>query len=96
MLPAVVRGSIVLRPGVTVSLACTCDTGVMSGDIRSLLTLKGDIVVVVVVLLNCDGHGFASMLLFEYLFEAKPCKEQNIFESENTFSVEKKNKILKT
>ena len=46
MLPAVVRGSIVLRPGVTVSLACTCDTGVMSGDIRSLLTLKGDIVVV--------------------------------------------------
>ena len=83
MLPAVVRGSIVLRPGVTVSLACTCDTGVMSGDIRSLLTLKGDIVVVVVVvvLLNCDGHGFASILLFECLFEAKPCKKQNFFES---------------
>ena len=71
-LPAVVRGSIVLCPGSTVFLARTGGTGVISGDIKCLPTLKGDIV----DLLVCDEHGFPSILFFDRLFRITPWKKK--------------------
>ena len=79
-LPAVVRGSIVLCPGGTVFLARTGGTGVISGDIKCLPTLKGDIV----DLLVCDEHGFPSILFFDRLFRITPWKKKK-----------EENKILK-